>query len=80
MNENIDDDVDELPLDIFLKTFKTLGRKPGKKYDFIIKAGNSFKNALYNVMNIVWKTENIPEGWLESTVTQLKKGKTQENI
>ena len=80
MNENIDDDVDELPLDIFLKTFKTLGRKPGKKYDFIIKAGNSFKYALYNVMNIVWKTENIPEGWLESTVTQLKKGKTQENI
>ena len=80
MEENFDNDVDEWPVKVVLKTFENLARKPGTKYDFIVKAGISFKNALFNILKIVWRTENIRKGWMESKETQLKKGKTTENI
>ena len=54
MEEEIPNDVDELPIEVFWKTFENLSSKPGKKYDFIVKAGDSFKNALFNLLRIVW--------------------------
>ena len=79
MRERLEDDCDELDLKTFNKTFLELAKKPGNKYDFIVKAGSSFRKALFTLMSIIWKTENLPEEWLESTIIQLKKWKRLEN-
>ena len=73
LNEVIVGDVEELPVDIFNKTFERLVKKPGDKYDFFIKGGNSLKEALFNLCQIVWKTEEIPLKWHKSTLIQLSK-------
>ena len=41
--------------------------------------GSSFKKALFNLFQIAWKTEELPEAWQESTVIHLKKGKRDDN-
>ena len=79
MKEKIDDDIDELPIDTFMKVFSELSKKPGLKYKFITKAGKSLHKAVLNLFQIVWKTENLPKGWQESTLIQLKKGKMEDN-
>ena len=57
MAEKQVEDMEELPIAVFLKTFDNLSKKPGKKYDFIVKAGEGFKSALFNLLKIVWRTE-----------------------
>ena len=68
MEEVVEDDLDELPLTTFQKTLELLNKKPGNKYDFITKAGQSLKMALYTLFKQVWEKETIPKKWLESTV------------
>ena len=75
MEENLEDDIEELPVDSFWKTLEVIQKKPGKKYQFITSSGNSLKAALLNLFQMVWKTEIIPKSWHESTVTQLYKGR-----
>ena len=75
MEEEVVDDLDELPFSNFQKTLETLRKKPGNKYDFITKAGQSLQIALFKLFQLVWKREKIPDKWQESTVIQLPKGK-----
>ena len=75
MQEVVEDDCDELERELFAKTCLDLAKKPGSKYNFITRAGTSLRMALFNIFRIVWKTKNLPEGWLESEIIQLKKGK-----
>ena len=75
MNETVEDDLDDFPIDTFLKVFDQLSKKSGLKYKFITKAGRSFHEALVNLFRIVWRKEKLPKEWQKSTLIQLKKGK-----
>ena len=39
-----------------------------------MKAGSSLMKAIFNLFEIVWKNETIPDGWMESLLIQLYKG------
>ena len=65
--------------EIFDTTYKSLEKRPGGKYNFIMKAGISMKPALYNICKTVWQTEQLPKQWSDSTLVQLYKGKGAEN-
>ena len=69
----IENDIKELPIEIFNETIKGLKSKPGNKYDFLIKGGAGLKSALFNLFKTVWKEEKLPNGWTDSTVIQLYK-------
>ena len=71
MKERIVNDIEELPLITFLKTLDMITKKPGNKYNFITKSGESLKWALFNLFQIIWRTKRIPKGWYESTLTQI---------
>ena len=45
MEEVIENDIEELTLQMFDKTYNTLKKKPGKKYNFIIKRWNSHEGS-----------------------------------
>ena len=80
MQEVIPDDVDELPDDLFNKVLESLAKKPGEKYQFIVKSGYSLKMALLNLFKIMWKTEEIPDSWYDTTLIQLFKGRGSINV
>ena len=79
MKEVIDEDINELSSETFEKILIALSKKPGQKYKFITRAGNSFKLALLNLFQIIWRTECIPSEWHESNVIQLPKGNKCSN-
>ena len=74
MKEEVEEDIEELPLDIFIKTLNYLKSKPGNKYDFIIKAGGSLLSSIFNLFQIIWRCETMPDAWSESVLTQIYKG------
>ena len=69
MEELIPNDIEELPVESFYKTLETIKKKPGNKYDFIVKSGESLKAALLNLFQLIWRTEDIPTLWQNSLVT-----------
>ena len=75
MQEVIENDINELSLDMFNKTLRSVSRKKADKYKFILKAGQSLINAIFNIFNSVWKSEYIPKDWHRSDLVQLWKGK-----
>ena len=79
MREVYDEDNKELSKETFEKTLKVLSSKPGNKYRFLTNTGTSFRNALFNLFQTAWRTEELPRIWHESTVIQLKKGKRDDN-
>ena len=74
MEEEITNDLEELPIESFMKTLEIIQKKPGNKYQFVTGSGESLKTALLKLFQIIWKTEKIPVSWHKSTVTQLYKG------
>ena len=57
MKEIITDDISELTLERFNKTFERVTKKPGPKYDFIVKGGPALKTALFKLFQAVWNTK-----------------------
>ena len=45
------------------------------KYKYILKAGHSLMNALFSLFAMIWKTEVIPDSWMDSELIQLWKGR-----
>ena len=70
LQESIPDDIEELPEELFIKTLEQILKKPGNKYQFIKKSGSSYIQAIFNLFHTVWKTEQIPEKWHQSTLVQ----------
>ena len=75
MTEYNDDDEYELSDEMFKNALQELSKKGSKKYDFILKSGGSYKNALLQLYKSVWKSEIIPKAWTKTTIIQLYKGK-----
>ena len=55
MEEKIDNDIEELSYENFLKEFNMLKRKEGGKYDFVVKGGESLLCALFHLFKTIWK-------------------------
>ena len=51
MAEEIKDDI-QFTSELFYKSLNILEKKPGGKYNFIIKSGYSLKAALYNLFKV----------------------------
>ena len=80
MSSDEPDDNCEFSEENFYLTYKKLASKPGTKYEFIMKAGDSFLPALFNLCKIVWETEKIPNSWSKSKLIQLYKGNGPRNV
>ena len=65
----------ELTYEMFTRTINDLKKKHGDKYCFILRAGNSYKDALFKLYKAVWKNEILPQGWKKTTITQIYKAK-----
>ena len=74
MKEKVEEDLEELPFDVFMKILNDLKNKPGGKYDFITKSGYNLLSSIFNLFQIIWRSERIPDDWRESLLTQLFKG------
>ena len=70
-----DDEHEEFSVDLFNKVYRELQRKPGKKYDFIVKGGPSLKAVVMKLCETVWVSENKPDAWRDSLLIQLNKNK-----
>jgi hypothetical protein len=57
------------------EVMERLKKKSKEKYKFILKAGNSMRNALFRLFRNVWTQERRPEQWKNTTIIQLYKGK-----
>ena len=55
MSVNEDKKENELTKIMFNDALEDLKKYKSEKYKFIINAGNSFKNALFTLFNLVWK-------------------------
>jgi hypothetical protein len=80
MSECIENDISELSINRFNDTFITLTKKPGSKYQFIVKGGPVLKAALYKLCQVVWRTETQPDRWFKSMLIQSYKGKGSRSI
>ena len=73
MQEQYDDDI-QFSRELFEKSLKALKQK-SPKYDFILRSGNSLKEALYHLFENVWTNENEPTQWRNTNIIQIYKGK-----
>ena len=62
-------------MEIFNKSFNILKKKPGGKYNFIVKSGSALKSALFNLFRVIWDLERKPESWRNTVLIQLYKGR-----
>ena len=77
MLEEVSNDVNDLPITTFVKTWEHIKKKSASKYEFILKGGDSLKSATLNLCRLIWQTEQIPEKWEESALIQLPKSKSK---
>ena len=73
MQEQYDDDI-QFSRELFEKSLKALKQK-SPKYDFILRSGNSLKEALYHLFENVWTNEHEPTQWRNTNIIQIYKGK-----
>ena len=74
MMEAHDDDV-QFTRKLYDKSMKVLSTKNPNKYKFILKAGQSVKNSIFNLFETVWSKESEPSQWRQSNIIQIYKGK-----
>ena len=78
MDEKVVDDI-EFSKTIFENSLKELKKKNKDKYEFILKGGNDFKEALFKLCGLVWGSEEKPDQWRKTMIIQLFKGKGEKN-
>ena len=55
-------------------------KKNNRKYDFIIKSGNSLIEALFQLFKYVWNSEDKPDQWRRTTIIQLHKKNSKDDL
>ena len=70
-----DKDEWELTQDIYEKVTKKIKEKNKKMYDLYNKAGDDYKWAIFEYMKRLVKSEDVPRIFLNTTLTQIWKGK-----
>ena len=76
MLEKMDEDNEDLNYEQFEEALQIVSKKHSEKYKFILRAGNSLKNALFYLYSLIWKYEEIPDKWRESLLLQKLKNQT----
>ena len=74
MEERLEDEI-SYSEDMFREAMKSVAKKGGKKYDFILKGGTSLHNALNKLFKVVWEEEKLPDSWRETMIVQIYKGR-----
>ena len=54
-----------------------IAKKKKDKYNFILKSGMSYKNALFKLFQKVWEKETKPQAWRKTTILQIPKGNSE---
>ena len=78
MTEVVEYDDNEMSYEQFEAALRHVSKRHKDKYMFILKGGNSLKNAIFSLFATVWKEENLPEIWQNSLLIQLYKGKNSK--
>ena len=55
-------------------------KKKNKKYEFIIKSGAALKEALFKLFKYIWSTEDKPEQWRRTTIIQIHKKNSKDDL
>ena len=63
----------------FATFLKQITKKNKEKYQFILKAGKSYKKVLLALYRKVWDSETKPSMWKKTTCIQLYKGKGKQD-
>ena len=79
MAEIIEDEFD-FTRKFFDDCLEAVKKKNNKKYDFILKSGSSLQEALFHLFKYVWNTEEKPEQWRRTTIIQLHKKNSKDNL
>ena len=79
MKEIIDEEI-EFNRKFFDECLEVIKKKRNNKYDFLIKSGNALKEALFCLFKYVWNTEDKPEQWRKTTIIQLHKKKSKDDL
>ena len=77
MEEVIDDSEydEDISSDDFDEAIKKFKKKNKKAYNYIVKAGESFKNGMFKFMERIHSDENLPNSWENTVLIQIFKGK-----
>ena len=79
MKEIVPNDYEDMTVEQYSNALKEVSSKHPEKYKFIIKGGASLHNALIHLFSTVWRTEVIPDLWINTELVQLWKGKGDKN-
>ena len=62
MDDSINNEEDDiLTEELFENILNDLKKKKSEKYKFILKSGQGYKNALFNIFKSVWKLVKKPQ-------------------
>ena len=59
---------------------QSLRKKKNKKYEIIIKSGAALKEALFKLFKYIWSTEDKPEQWRRTTIIQIHKRNSKDDL
>ena len=79
MKEIIENDV-EFTETFFDDCLNFLKKRNNGKYDFILKSGSSLKKCLCSLFRYIWTTEDKPEQWRRTTLIQLHKKGSKDDM
>ena len=73
---NIDNDLDdEISKESFDNAIHKFKKKNKKAYNYIVKAGNNFREGIFKFMERIHSEEVIPGSWENTVLVQIYKGK-----
>ena len=74
---SIDDceNTESLSVNDFKARIKLLEKKCPSKYKFLLKSGDEYKKAVFNLCSLVWRKEQKPDQWRNTIIIQIYKGK-----
>ena len=73
MKRNHEEEEESLTFEDFEEEILAIQKKGKHNYDDVLKAGEGLKAEVFNFLNMVWKTENIPRKWDLTTLKQIFK-------
>ena len=80
--KKMEDDKEPLEInhDDFIKVIEKFGKKSTKTYDFLIKAGKKYQDALFSLCKRIIDQEDVPDSFRRTTLYMIWKRKGPMNI
>lgn len=74
-DHDVIDEREEISEEDFDEAIKKFKKKNKKAYNYIVKAGDSFKEGIFKFMERIHLEENLPSSWENTVLVQIYKGK-----